>query len=282
VHRRAGLPPDSEEIKALLQAVLKSPAIAIFGFYCHAGDSYASTSIEEASSFLNTEMQAVNDVARLALAMMEDIREANSSIDLSRHQSPFVLSVGSTPTAHSAAYPRVISISQAVKDALTGGELEIHAGNYPVCDLQQLHTGLVKVPDIAHRVLASVISYYPGRGLYGKDEAMCDAGGIAMSKDVGPIAGYGDVVPWQSSSSEIPPTWKLGRISQEHGILVRNPQAHETDGANADLKPGDFIWIIGQHACLTAAAHPWYYVLDSRVEGGLEAIQDVWIPWKGW
>lgn len=269
-------------MRALLQASIPSPAISIFGFYCHAGDSYASTSVEEASSFLNTEMQAVNHVANLALSMVEDIKGKNPNIDLSRHQSPFILSVGSTPTAHSAAHPGVTVTSQAVKNALTGGELEIHAGNYPMCDLQQLHTGLIKVPNIAHRVLASVISYYPGRGLDGSDEAMCDAGGIAMSKDTGPITGYGDVIPWQPADPAPPPVWRLGRVSQEHGILVRNSQARDTDQAGPDIKPGDFIWIIGQHACLTAAAHPWYYVLDSSIENGLERIQDIWIPWKGW
>lgn len=254
--------------------------MSIFGFYCHAGDSYASTSVEQASSFLNTEMQTVNNVARLTLSLMEELSKTEPKTNLSRHQRPFVLSVGSTPTAHSASRPE--ASSQSLKDELTGGELEIHAGNYPICDLQQLHTGLIGVSDIAHRVLASVISYYPGRGLDGSDEAMCDAGGIAMSKDTGPSGGYGDVIPWQPTDPSAPAAWKLGRCSQEHGILTGNPEAQTNVDTGARLVPGDLVWIIGQHACLTAAAHPWYYVLDSDLDGGLEKIQDVWVPWKGW
>lgn len=51
---------------------------------------------------------------------------------------------------------------------------------------------------------------------------MCDAGAIAMSKDSGPISGYGEVIG---------KPWKLGRISQEHGTLTR-----ETSGEKAALK----------------------------------------------
>ena len=135
-------------------------------------------------------------------------------------------------------------------------------------DLQQLNTGLIKPEDIAQKVLATVISYYPGRGADGTDEALCDAGGIAMSKDTGPREGYGEVVGRP---------WKLGRISQEHGVLIctgdRNSQP-------AVLEVGSTVEIIGQHACLIAAAHPWYYITDSS--SGHNKVVDVWVPWKGW
>jgi D-serine ammonia-lyase len=111
-------------------------------------------------------------------------------------------------------------------------------------DLQQKHTGLIDDFRISQRVLATVISYYPGRGEGGTDEALCDSGAIAMSKDVGPFEGYGDVIGRP---------WRLGRISQEHGILTRIPGTGETD----TLSVGSVIEIVGQHACLIAAGHPW-------------------------
>lgn len=115
---------------------------------------------------------------------------------------------------------------------------------------------------------ATVISYYPGRGQDGADEALCDAGAIAMSKDTGPSGSFGEVV-----GSE----WKLGRVSQEHGILVCNaPAAADT------LKLGDIVHIVGQHACLILAAYPWYYIVDSDAEDGGKLVQDIWVPWKGW
>lgn len=95
-------------------------------------------------------------------------------------------------------------------------------GNYPLLDLQQLNTSLIDRRRIAQRVVATVVSHYPGRGDDGSDEYMCDAGAIAMSKDSGPISGYGEVIG---------KPWKLGRISQEHGTLTR-----ETSGEKVALK----------------------------------------------
>ena len=108
--------------------------------------------------------------------------------------------------------------------------LMLMAGNYPMLELQQLSTHLIKREQIAQKVLATVISFYPGRGAV--DEAMCDAGGIALSKDTGPAPGYGDIVG---------KAWRIGRTSQEHGILVR------TDGqGDSALKIGEVIEIIGK------------------------------------
>jgi len=146
-------------------------------------------------------------------------------------------------------------------------------------DLQQLHTDLIDRSRIAQRVLATVVSYYPGRGAGGSDEAMCDAGAIAMSKDTGPSGVFGEVIG---------KPWNLGRISQEHGILtqsmsVRSPENGELNTGGGDrLELGSMIEIVGQHACLTAASYPWYYVVDSSVEGGRDSVQDIWVPWKGW
>ncbi|PVG04838.1 hypothetical protein CPB86DRAFT_778136 [Serendipita vermifera] len=282
--KRAGLPIGSDCLKELIQLVLSTPSMSLFGFYCHAGDSYASTSFQEASSFLTTEMQAVNAAGLLAQSLMKE------SDNDGRHQSPLVLSVGSTPTAHSASL--IESPADTLREAVAGGELEIHAGNYPLCDLQQIHTGLVEPKDVSHRVLASIVSYYPGRGENGTDEALCDAGGIAMSKDRGPSGGFGDVVPWEvndaigkrEADGLVTCEWRLGRCSQEHGILVkrRASSTGSSQGNESYLNPGDHVWIIGQHACLTLAAQPWYYVLDSSVQGGMDTIQDIWVPWKGW
>lgn len=139
-------------------------------------------------------------------------------------------------------------------------------------DLQQLHTGLIDRSQIAQRVLATVISYYPGRGESGSDEALCDAGAIAMSKDTGPSGVFGEVIG---------KPWNLGRISQEHGILTRSKPPGST-GDEDRLELGSVVEIVGQHACLTASAYPWYYVVDSSIVDGHDHVQDIWVPWKGW
>lgn len=135
-------------------------------------------------------------------------------------------------------------------------------------DLQQIHTNLIDSSCIAQKVLATVISYYPRRGAGGVDEALCDAGGIAMSKDTGPIKGYGRVNGG---------TWSLESVSQEHGIL-----AQMSGGDSGSIQIGDKVEIIGQHACMIAAAHPWYYIIDSSTAEGAGRVVDVWVPCKGW
>ncbi len=132
-------------------------------------------------------------------------------------------------------------------------------------DLQQQHTSLVGGPQIAQRVRATVVSYYPERGQNGTDEAIVDAGAIAFSKDTGPSGGFGDVIGT---------SWRVGRVSQEHGILTRNDKEEV-------LKLGQVLDIVGQHACLISAAYPWYYIVDSSVDNGSKIV-DVWVPWKGW
>jgi D-serine deaminase-like pyridoxal phosphate-dependent protein len=108
---------------------------------------------------------------------------------------------------------------------------------------------------------------------------MCDAGAIAMSKDTGPSGVFGEVIG---------KPWNLGRISQEHGILTRSTPPRSTVNGELDagddedrLELGSMIEIVGQHACLTAAAYPWYYVVDSS-DGRIDHVRDIWVPWKGW
>ncbi|KAF9453848.1 hypothetical protein P691DRAFT_694040 [Macrolepiota fuliginosa MF-IS2] len=255
---RAGIRPESQEFRDLLKILLGSPAISIHGFYGHAGNSYGSTSLSDASSFLSDEVQTVNAAAEIAL------EEISKTTEASHYSRPFVLSVGSTPAAHAASAETRRLLSQILH-----GNLELHAGNYSMLDLQQQHTTLIGGAQIAQKVRATVVSYYPGRGQNGKDEALVDAGAIAFSKDTGPSGGYGEVVGRP---------WRLSRISQEHGILT---QAEDRENVEDKLAIGTVVDIIGQHACLIAAAYPWFYIVDQTEDNG-KRIVDVWVPWKGW
>ena len=105
----------------LLKAILASPAISIYGFYCHAGQSYASTSLDEASQFLSAEIQAVNNAAEIATSVIAQTDTVSS------HNTPFVLSVGSTPTAHAATPETKARLLSSLC-----GKLEIHAGAGPL------------------------------------------------------------------------------------------------------------------------------------------------------
>ncbi|KAI0348586.1 hypothetical protein BDW22DRAFT_1350822 [Trametopsis cervina] len=257
--KRAGLEPSSPYFEALLTTVFTSSAVSVHGFYTHAGQSYASTSLTEASSFLSREVDAVNTAAGLALSLLK------GTPGTAPRDSPFVLAVGATPTAHAATAETRDKLA-----SLLNGTLELHAGNYPLLDLQQIHTSLVDDKRVAQRVLATVISYYADRGAGGTDEAMCDAGALAMSKDTGPSGTFGEIIGTG---------WRLGRISQEHGTLTQDVASGQP---LTPLKVGDVVPIVGQHACLTLAAYSWYYIVDSEGESGGQLVEDVWVPWKGW
>lgn len=115
--RRAGVSPTSPSFESLLTTIFASPAISLHGFYCHAGNSYASTSLLEASIALSSEVEAVNTAAGLALAVLA------GSPQYGVRDRPFVLSVGSTPTAHAASAETKARIT-----SLLNGTLELHAG----------------------------------------------------------------------------------------------------------------------------------------------------------
>lgn len=237
-HSRAGLPPSSPALRSLLQQLSTAASrVALYGLYVHAGHSYSSRSPSEADNFLASELKAVLEAYHLA-------RDVISSTT-----GKLVLSVGATPTAHGASRALQSDELKELRRQIDDEEqeLELHAGNYPLLDLQQLATkaqprpqaegegkagpGPARMNDVAISVLCSVVSSYPGRGAASTststtpsssssaaqqgDESLIDGGGLAFSKDVGPWAGYGHVV-WPRELRG----WQLSRPSQEHGIMT--------------------------------------------------------------
>ncbi|WZH43307.1 D-serine dehydratase [Fusarium acuminatum] len=177
---RAGIASNSNELNRLVERAEKSSAVSIYGFYCHAGHSYGGRSREEAEETLNVEVSSVLSAAKLL----------PSDRDL-------VISVGSTPTAHV-----VESLKASMPDNI---KLELHAGNFPCNDLQQVSTGLVTEAQQAVSIAAEVCSVYPER-----NEALVNAGVIALSREASAYSGFGRVVGT---------AWGVVRLSQEHGIL---------------------------------------------------------------
>ena len=141
---------------------------------------------------------------------------------------------------------------------------------------------MIEQDQIGLFVLSTVCSVYPGRNSE-IGEALCDAGGLAMSKDKGPIPGHGIV---RSDAQQGLRGWTLGRIAQEHGVLTYVPPS-ETDGLTPRLPEyGEKLRILPQHACMTLANHPWFFVVDSSLEQRNAwqdwAVRDVWTPAKFW
>ena len=120
-NRRAGVVPGTPAFESLLKVIYTSSAISLHGFYCHAGDSYGSTGRSQASHFLSSEVQTANDAAKLAIDLISRWSGGESE------HPKFVLSVGSTPTAHSAS-----AETRAQLGSLLHGTLELHAGKRAV------------------------------------------------------------------------------------------------------------------------------------------------------
>ena len=254
---RAGFINGSSELFQTFQKLFKDPKISssvdLFGFYAHAGHSYASKTPGSAQNYLFQEIQLVNFAAMMA-------REFNPGLELH-------LSVGATPTAHSVGMLTMKDVLEYLKEPLMGS-LELHAGNYPMCDLQQVATGLIGYEDVACKVTAETLSQYHLRGEKEPGEELINAGVIALGREPGPIPGFGRVLePLQYRN------WIVGRLSQEHGILT------PLDGSQSTsfIPLNTVISIIPQHSCIVAASYPWYLIVDNS-----DTVVDVWVPFTGW
>jgi D-serine deaminase-like pyridoxal phosphate-dependent protein len=160
--------------------------------YCHAGDAYASRDGETAANYLRIEIEALEKAAVEAHNVVKE--KGLSPLQL-------VLSLGSTPTAHASTV-----LANGSTLSISGGQLEVHAGVYPLCDLQQQATGLASEETLSLGVVARVCSTYPDRPT---PQALIDAGAIAFSKDTGPSGDFGQVYGRSPLHG-----WRVSKISQ--------------------------------------------------------------------
>jgi len=208
------------------------------GVMTHAGHSYAGRGVADMIRIAETERGAITHAAAR-------LREAGCQVD--------VVSAGSSPTArHAEGF---------------AGVTEVRAGVYMFGDLFQAEIETHGFDQIALTVLASVIGRRPGH-------VVIDAGGLALSKDRSTEAaaqdfGFGlalDVEGQRAYGNSI-----VRRAYQEHGMIEVDP------GAPIDLLVGGKLRIAPNHACMTAAAHDRYFVVD----GGQDVVA-VWNRVNGW
>ncbi|KAM6477992.1 putative serine dehydratase domain-containing protein [Trichoderma sp. SZMC 28011] len=233
---RAGVLAASPSLRKLVNRAEASEQVNLVGFYCHAGHSYAGRSPEEAETTLHAEISGVLDAASL--------------LPTSRK---LTVSIGATPTAH---------VVKSLKATIPSNiRLELHAGNFPTNDLQQVSTKVISENDQAVRIATEVCSAYPER-----NEVLVNAGVIALSRETSGFPGFGRVVGH--------PDWAVVRLSQEHGILGTENSSHNA----ADMfKVGQRVYLYCNHTCITAAAFHVFYVVDEN-----DVVVDTWLPWKGW
>lgn len=252
-YHRAGLETDNPALESLVRRMEASSVVRVHGFYCHAGQSYGCRSTEAAVGILRSELEGVSKAAKL-------LADRN-----------LVLSVGSTPTAHVVRELRgmlpenvEVELHAGLSPSRRNSDHADRVGNYPANDLQQVATGLVTESQQAVRVLAEVCSVYPAR-----NEALINAGTIALSKETSDTPGYARVTDRTQ--------WGVIRTAQEHGIIGLNGTQKEERAIADAFHVGDKVLLFCQHACITAAAHFVYYVVDEQ-----DVVRETWVPWKGW
>ena len=240
-------------------------------------------------------------VAATIVTSMEDARTADRK---------YVLSVGATPTATSIqnlftkrenaqgsfVNEQLVKLQECIEDTKHTQPIEIHAGVYPILDMQQVAThaspsaktdnpldmqSTLSTADIALTILAEVASVYNHRE---HREALIAAGSLALGREpCKSYRGWGVVSDWNMAiqSNDGRSGWQVGRISQEHGVLTIDSNIDHP--STADLHYGQKIRIWPNHACVAGAGFGWYLIVDSSLaEDRQDEIVDVWVRCRGW
>jgi D-serine deaminase-like pyridoxal phosphate-dependent protein len=234
---RAGVAAgDAKRLVEIGLILAEAPGTELRGVMTHAGLSYDCRSPEALRAHAEQERSR-------AVAAAEALRAAGLPAP--------VVSVGSTPGALFAER--------------LDGVTEVRAGVYMFMDLVMADLGVCGEEEIALSVLATVMGHRRDLGYL-----LVDAGGLALSKDMGPARdrpSYGSL--WDSAGR--PLGLHIASTNQEHGLVP----AADTDFERLSI--GSLVRVAPNHACMTAAAHERYHVVD----GGTEVLA-VWPRCNGW
>ncbi|KAK3704510.1 hypothetical protein LTR37_013793 [Vermiconidia calcicola] len=295
---REGVAPDSGQLADIASSIGASERVKLAGLYTHMSSSYQSSSPEEALKFLAKELEGLREGAVSFLKSSGSYRIKGP--DAEKATEKVTISLGATPTATSTQ--NLLEDTEGAKEYRAmlenikqSFDAELHAGVYPVMDMQQMATRarpqhstsdpsrtLLSYSDLGFRVLVEVASLYPDRTA--KPEALIAAGSIALGREpCKSYPGWAVVTPWPTrSGAHYDPEgsktgWIVGRISQEHGVLT-------WEGSQDDMRQlelGEKLLLWPNHACITGVNYGWYLVVDSD-DADPDRIKDVWIRRRGW
>lgn len=239
---RAGLSPNDPLVLEIAKLLNDSPTINFMGFMTHGGESYNCETVEDIRKHSYIERDAVVKCAKNA-----------EQIGVTTH----IVSVGSSPTARFA-------------DDLTH-VTEVRAGVFIFQDLFQAGLGCCNIKDIALSLLTTVIGHKKNQ-----NRIIIDAGGMALSKDRGTASQKQDRLfglVCTANSEEIIPDLIVEAANQEHGMITSFAGQINFD----DFPIGSLLRILPNHACMTAAAHSQYNIINSSKQ-----VTDIWFRCQGW
>lgn len=238
---RSGIEPEDDALLAVGGA-LRDAGMNVGGVLAHAGSSYEYDMHEALARIAEQERAG-------AVRAAERLRATGMACP--------VVSVGSTPTASSAA--------------TLDGVTEVRAGVYVFFDLVMCNVGVCSLDDLALSVLTTVIGHQEDKGW-----AIVDAGWMAMSRDRGTQRqkcdfGYGQAC---DADGRVLHGYVVSGANQEHGIVSR---VSERDRDIARRFPvGTRLRILPNHACATGAQHPAYHAILA------DGTTKVWPRFYGW
>jgi len=238
---RAGLEPDNDSLIPLAEYVDSASSFSFLGLMTHAGESYFCEGIKAIAAHAELER---SEIVRAA----ERIRARGIAVE--------EVSVGSTPTARYAAQ--------------LDGVTEVRPGVFAFYDLVMAGIGACDIDEIALTVLTTVIGHK-----HSTRRLVVDAGGLALSKDRGTSGqardcGFGLVM--SADCDALIDGLVVNRANQEHG-MIDLPKSMSFD----DFPIGSQLRVLPNHACMTAAAHQQYFVID-----GQRQVVERWARLNGW
>ncbi|RAK96975.1 uncharacterized protein BO80DRAFT_496641 [Aspergillus ibericus CBS 121593] len=288
-YHRAGLPPDGLNKGGLVEKIItmeKEGVIELIGVYSHNSLSYAGSTLEEGMQFLREEILGCREAIRQHTHLLSARQAKGKELVISVGATPQVVSIKGllqggalSPSRHELK----ALLHQEDSDDIGRITVELHAGVYPILDMQQLSTNTHTGPaedEIAISVVAEVCSVY-NNAERSTPEALIAAGSLALGREPCPsYPGWGVVSEWRRPKG--PGRLIVQRISQEHAILGWEKGKGGEEGI--PLRVGQSVRIFPNHACVTGALYGWYLVVDSSREGEGEGerVVDVWTRPTGW
>lgn len=227
-HRSGVSWDDYEMLYKIAAPILAAPRLHLTGLLTHAGHTYNAGGREEICQVFKRSVTTINQ-SRAAIG-----NRLGTHLDVS---------VGDTPGC------ALCNIFSPVD--------EIRPGNFVFFDAEQFSWGVCLAEKIAVSLACPVVAVHPER-----NEIIIYGGAIHLSKDFFEEKGirkYGLVSLQEGSGWSVPlAETYVASLSQEHGVIRTTP------GLCKVVKPGDLIFILPAHSCLTVQAMRKYLTLDGE------------------
>jgi len=234
-YNRTGVPvEDVVMIKSIVSNINSSKNLSFYGLYCHPGNTYHATSLNEIRAIWS-------DAISKLVAVKSELAVSNPSLKLR---------MGDTPGC-------------TVVENMEGID-EMGPGNFVFNDLVMNYLGVCSEEQISVAMACPVVAKNKER-----NEIVIHGGAVHFSKDhlfdAQEDKFFGEVVILNENGwSPIINGIKLSALSQEHGTLKATSEVFES------IEVGDVIGILPIHSCLTANLMKSYTTLSGRKLGHLE------------